>query len=558
MRNRNRSLADINERRFDVIVIGAGINGCGIARDAAMRGLNVLLLDKGDIAAGTTSSSSRLIHGGLRYLEHAEIALVRESLREREVLLHTAPHLVRPLPLLIPIYRGNRRGPLTIRIGMIAYDVLSFDKSVDHHHMLSRDEALWRAPGLNPRGLRGAALYYDAQVEFAERLAVENALGARDHGATVLTYARVDRLLTDGNRITGVALTDVLGHEAAVAHAAVVVNVAGPWVDEVLAELGQEVPRLMGGTKGTHIVVPPFPGAPNEALYVEASRDGRPYFVIPWTGRYLIGTTDIRYAGALDSVEPSAEEIDYLLGETNRVIPRAGLTRESVIASYAGVRPLPYHPEGAAGGITRRHIVRDHAPAFEGLISIIGGKLTTYRNLAAETVDAIYRKLGRKAPPCRTATVPLPGAQGDFGVFRERFLARSDLSARSASHLLRVYGTRAADVLALANGERDLLQLFDERTGAIGAEIVMAFRQEMAQTLSDALLRRTMVGLGAPIDSTSDEAAAAIAQHYLDWSPERAARELAAYREDIARFHPLAQAASGQQGTGADALPAMS
>src|SRR5262245_53630613 len=195
---------------FDLIVVGAGINGTGIARDAALRSLRVLLLDKGDIGSGTTSWSSRLIHGGLRYLEHGEIGLVRESLRERERLLHLAPHLVKPLPLLIPLYHGARRGSWLIRAGMVAYDLLSFDKSLDRHRMLSPDEAIERAPGLGRVGLKGAALYYDAQVEYAERLAVENALAARQAGATILTYARVTRLLRQGEVVTGVAFVDVL------------------------------------------------------------------------------------------------------------------------------------------------------------------------------------------------------------------------------------------------------------------------------------------------------------------------------------------------------------
>lgn len=220
---------------FDLIVIGAGINGSGIARDAAMRGLRVLLLDKGDAGGGTTSWSTRLIHGGLRYLEHREVALVRESLRERERLLRIASHLVRPLPLLIPIYGGDRRGPLLIRAGMLAYDALSYDKSLPRHRMLSRDAALAEAPGLDPSGLRGAALYYDAQVEYAERLAVESMLDARDHGAEVRLYTAVTALDWDGGDISGVRARDELTGEEFRFAARAVLNVAGPWVDQVLA-----------------------------------------------------------------------------------------------------------------------------------------------------------------------------------------------------------------------------------------------------------------------------------------------------------------------------------
>ena len=349
---------DIERQVFDVIVIGAGINGAGIARDAAMRGLRVLLLDKGDISAGTTQWATRLIHGGLRYLEHYEFALVRESLRDREALLHIAPHLVKPLGFLVPIYKGGSHGPLLIRMGMNLYDTLSYDKSMDRHKMLSRKKVEDREPGLNPEGLKAAAFYYDAQVEYAERVAVENAISARDHGATVITYANVENLIIEGSDVKGVEFTDVFSGESHTARAPVTVNVAGPWVDEVLAELqvpgtDKNVGRFMGGTKGSHLIVDAFPGAPKgEALYVEARKDGRPYFIVPWNGRYLIGTTDLRYEEDLDYVKASEEEIQYLLDETNYVIPEANLTRDDVLFTYAGVRPLPYQPRRRDG---RRH-----------------------------------------------------------------------------------------------------------------------------------------------------------------------------------------------------------
>ncbi|HYH12523.1 MAG TPA: FAD-dependent oxidoreductase, partial [Thermomicrobiales bacterium] len=257
----------MSETNHDVIVVGAGINGAGIARDAALRGLSVLLLDKTDIGAGTTSWSSRLIHGGLRYLEYAEIGLVRESLRERERLLRIAPHLVRPLPLTIPIYRWHRRGPLMIRAGMLAYDVLSYDKSLPIHHMMSPDQVLRHEPGLNVEGLTGAARYYDAQVEFPERVAVENAIDAA-HTADIHTGAEVVDLIVEAGVVKGVVWRDVTTGEEHRARASVTVNVAGPWVDRVLAELAlADLPRLIGGTKGSHIVVDPFPGAPTDALY---------------------------------------------------------------------------------------------------------------------------------------------------------------------------------------------------------------------------------------------------------------------------------------------------
>ena len=536
-RSRAETLANIERQKFDLIIVGAGINGAGIARDAASRGLRVLLLDKGDVASGTTSYSTRLIHGGLRYLEHAEVGLVRESLRERERLLRVAPHLVRPLSFLIPLYAESRRGPGPIRLGMLAYDLLSFDKSLPWHHMLNPAQMLEREPGLNPEGLRGGVTYSDAQVTFPERLTLENALAAVDRGAALLTYAQVDDLLRTGERIDGVVFRDLSSGKRYEARASLTINVAGPWVDEVLGETEHE--RLIGGTKGTHIVVGPFSGAPSSALYVEAGADGRPYFIIPWNGQYLIGTTDLPYDGDLDQVRPSEEEIGYLIDETNRALPHAGLGRADVRYAYAGVRPLPATSADNTSSITRRHIIFNHAPALEGLISIIGGKITTYRNLAEETVDLAFRKLGRISPRCVTGETPLPGATGvDWSGFAEAFHATSALPPETADRLLHIYGIAAWEILELAKQSPDLLQPFDPFSGAIGAEVIYALEQESARTLTDVLLRRTMVGLGPDAGLWAAEQAVRIAIRYTGWSPDRAARELQDYRTYVAKMSP--------------------
>jgi glycerol-3-phosphate dehydrogenase len=536
-----RNPPDIENQTFDVIVIGAGINGTGIARDAAMRGLKVLLMDKGDLASGTTSWSTRLIHGGLRYLEHGELGLVRASLRERERLLRIAPHLVKPLPLLIPVYEKARRGKFTIRAGMIAYDLLSFDKSLAHHYMLSREDTLKRAPGLNPEGLRGAAVYYDAQIEYAERLVFENALSAFQHGAAILTYARVDKFIVENDEMRGVEFTDVLGHTAHVARSLVTVNVSGPWVDEVLLGANRRTDRLICGTKGSHLVVDEFNGAPVDALYVEAQEDGRPFFIIPWNGAYLIGTTDLPYNGNLDEVTADDAEIDYLLNETNRVIPQACLNRDAIRYTYSGVRPLPCRKERDPRNITRRHFIRDHAPSLRGFASIVGGKLTTYRNLSEQTVDLLFKKLGRKSPQCRTADELLLGATAeDVASFVEQFKAESNLPEAVTERLLKIYGTRAKEVLELAASDAELLEPFDSQTGAIGAEVIFSFRDEMAQTLTDCLMRRMLVGMNAMAGLDAVEAAARLAQKYLGWDDDRTAREIADYRKYVRRFHPRA------------------
>lgn len=546
------------ERPFDLIVIGAGVNGAGIARDATLRGLSVLLVDKGDVGAGTTSRSTRLVHGGLRYLEHFEVPLVRESLRERETLLRIAPHLVHPLSFLLPIYEEHKRRPAVIRMGMMAYDALSLDKSLERHRMLSRDEALRREPGLRADGLRGAAAYYDAQAAYPERLALENALDARRRGAVVLPYMRVTGIERSHDRVTGVALHDELHGSEHRARGALVVNATGPWVDELLAGVQpRDERRLIGGTKGSHLVVEPFPGAPREAVYAEAMGDGRPYFVVPWNGLYLIGTTDTRYDGDLDDVVATDDEVAYLIAETNRLIPHAELTPERVLYTYAGVRPLPAPRPGRDGAedeaaITRSHVVHDHAgrdvpegERVEGLLSIVGGKITTYRRLAEETVDAAVKKLGRKADKCRTHQLPLPGGTAyPFEGFRERFRVTSGLPRETADRLLRIYGTRAAEVLDFADAAPALCEPFDPDTGAIGAEVVFSLRTELAETLADVVQRRTLVGYGARCGLSAIDAAAELAVRHAGWSEERAAREADAFRaQAAAALRPRAAAA---------------
>ena len=459
---------------FDVIITGAGINGAGIARDAAMRGLKVLLIDKGDMASGTSSASTRLIHGGLRYLEHFEFGLVRESLRERETLLRIAPHLVRPLPITIPIYKQSTRGRTTIRAAMIAYDLLSMGKSLPRHRMYSRAQTLEQSPGLNADGLLGSAQYFDAQVEFAERLVVENVLDARARGAQVFTYAPVTKLLVENGAVSGVQF--ISENTIHVARSRVVINAAGPWVDQLLERAPVESVRLIGGTKGSHIVVGPFLGASKSAIYLEAQSDRRPFFIIPWNGNYLIGTTDVRFEEDPDQVHTELWEIDYLLAETNRAFPNAELTRERILFTYSGVRPLPWTRNEDEQNITRRHFIREH-PHAKNLLSIVGGKLTTYRSLAEECVDLVFRKLGRQSPPCLTGQEVLP----------------EPVNFRSVAY---------------------------------------SFEYEMAKTLADSFLRRTMRGLQGDLGLGDLETAA----RELGWSDERAKWEVENYMYEIRKL----------------------
>jgi glycerol-3-phosphate dehydrogenase len=504
------------ERPYDLAIIGAGINGAGIARDAALRGLRVIVLEQNDLCSGTSAWSSRLIHGGLRYLEYGELPLVFESLRERMTLRLIAAHLVQPIRIRIPIYESASRGPLLIRLGMLLYDLLSVGKTVPRHAMLSRDEALAADPGLRADGLRAVATYFDGQVTFAERLVLENLLAARSAGADVHTYTRVTQIRTEAGAVTGLDVEDtLLGTRASIA-TKVVVNAAGPWVDTVLDVAPGDSPDLIGGTKGSHVIVGAFPGAPTDAYYVEAEADGRPFFIIPWNGQYLIGTTDIRYDGTLEDLRASPEEMDYLLAETNRVFPKAGLGRDDIHYAYAGVRPLPRREKGPASAITRRHIIKENRDVARGMISIIGGKLTTFRNLAEQTVDQVGKLLGRKLPPCRTDDTLLPGA---FGVDAARASLESlqTLSPRGVDRLLGIYGGRAARIAELASAEPTLNNTIDPARSVLAAEVVFTIRDEFAKTLVDIVHRRLMIGFDADQGRPMYDAVASIAAGEFGW-----------------------------------------
>ncbi len=502
---------------FDLIVIGGGINGVAIARDGALRGLSVLLLEKNDFGGGTSSYSSRLIHGGLRYLEYAEFPLVFESLHERRRLLRLAPHLVKQLCISIPVYKHSKRGMWLVRLGMFLYGMLSIGKSVPRHRILSRNATIKAMPGLNADNLLGGAQYFDAQVTFAERLVIENVIGAVEAGAVVKNYSPVIGINVKNGLLRSIHYIDhASGNEVEVS-ATVVVNAAGPWVDHVLATVNRELSQCMGGTKGSHIVVPVFEGAPESAVYAEAGSDKRPFFIIPWNKQFLIGTTDIRYSGDPGDAKASNAEIDYLLTETNRLFPQAKLTRSNIHYAYAGVRPLPKHESGPESAITRKHIIKKHSILARGLVSIIGGKLTTYRSLAEQTLDYVNKKNGLKGLACVTRRRLLPGAV-DLQEARTQIEKFSVLSAQGKERLLGIYGGRCIELLQIAEAESEMARVLDAAKTILAAEVCFAIRQEYAVTLIDVVYRRMMLGLTENQGADLVEQLADIAAACLDWS----------------------------------------
>ena len=536
-------LPAIQKRTYDLIVIGGGINGAATARDAALRGLVVLLLDKDDFAGGTTSWSTRLVHGGLRYLEYFEFALVRESLREREILLRTAPHLVKPIQLTIPIYRGGSRHYWEIQAGMVLYDTLSYDKSLPNHRMLPAKKFRQLFRSVDHEAAQGAAQYYDGQVEYAERLCLEIVLDAKAAGADVLNYTTVTDLKRQGDRITGLTIHHQHSGQTldiSLPAAAVVANIAGPWVDQILG-LGRQTAqaddfgsdRKIGGTKGSHIIVDPFPGAPDTALYVEAKSDGRPYFIVPWLGQYLIGTTDLPYDGDLNAVKADDAEIDYLLKETNQVLPTAHLTRDHVRFTYSGVRPLPYSEGKKAGSITRSHILYDHTrEGVSNLLSLIGGKLTTHRQVGEEITDWAFKKRRQPIPTCPTRDRPLPGCiWPDDDRLQQVFARYGDrIPSNGLDYLKQVYGANAPGVLALVDEIPELAQPIQADRPEIQAQIVYAVRSEMAQTLLDITRRRTTLAMAGNYGLDILPTLLDILQRHCDWQPDRCEQQLQAYQ----------------------------
>jgi len=545
--DRAERLRRLEEQTFDLLVVGGGVTGAGIARDAALRGLRVALVEKGDLATGTSSASSKLIHGGLRYLEQLELGLVREGVRERALLMRNAPHLARPLAFMFPVYRDSRVGLLQMRVGMWLYDILSGFTSFRRHRILGRRRATRAEPGLRADGLRGAAVYYDCLTNDA-RLTLETTLDAAAHGAVVATYAEVVELTDDGAGITtGARVHDRLqpgglhGEEPGAApfsvRARVTAVAAGPWTDRVL---GQRVSGpLLRPTKGSHIVVPRDRLPVEHAVVLIHPSDGRVMFAIPWGARTVVGTTDTDVDDGPDAVEASRDDVRYCLDVANRNFPGAGLRVEDVISTWSGLRPLM----GGGEGLDPSDVSREHAlvNVDPGLLAIAGGKLTTYRSMAEELVDRVLQKLGTKVStdPCRTKEHPLLGARGlpaDLGACAAELAREHALDDDVARHLVEAYGARARDVLRAGKeaGARPgrlvlgLPFLFDE--------VAFAVRHEWAERLDDVLRRRTLIFLQAEDQGlgVAEEVAWLMAE-LLGWDEARAAGEVDRYRQLVRR-----------------------
>ncbi len=517
--------------RFHVIVIGGGINGVAIARECARAGRRTLLVEQHDFAAGTTSRATRIIHGGLRYLEHAEIGLVRESLIERRRLLCERPHLVHPIHFLLALDQNSGRSALAIRTGLWLYRRLGGGRL---QAASSRDDQQ-KLERLLDSGRRWSVFSYeDAQCEFPERLVAEWLVESTEAGAVARNHTQVLAVDVRHRRVAGVLLRDRVSGKEERVEATWIVNATGPWADRICQRSRIQTPHpMVGGVRGSHIVVPRFAGAPDAAVYTEAV-DKRPIFVIPWNEQVLVGTTEVADQGDPGKVQPSAEEIDYLVRSLLRLFPGVRLSAADIRYSFAGVRPLPFAPKEKASAVTRKHYLHDHAAdGAEHMISVIGGKLTT----AAELARQCASKLGLSQKSSKTLAI---ASADNAGLMLDRWVIEisnmGGISEDTARGIVEWHGRRALDISRMAQRSAELRAPLCSHSEHIVAEAVDAFVGEYAVTLGDVLLRRVPVALGACWSPACGREAAARIGAVMGWNETQSAAQLEAFESERSAF----------------------
>ncbi|HMB19549.1 MAG TPA: glycerol-3-phosphate dehydrogenase/oxidase [Spirochaetota bacterium] len=503
-----RFIENYDGKEFDIVVVGGGISGAAVAHDAASRGLSVALVDKMDFGGGTSAATSKLIHGGLRYLNNLEFGLVRESLKERRRLENIAPNLVYPFPFMIPNYQKLLNNRWVIKAGMILYDILSLDKGwtwdkakkIPTHFSISRKEALESEPNLNEEGLSAATIYYDCQSISPERLTLAFIKSAVDNGAQVSNYAEVKAFIKGAdNSVKGVKVYDRLKDREIDVKGRLTINCGGPWADIVLSLAGEgESDHSIRRSEGIHLVTRPVVSKYAVALMTEK---GRHFFLIPWRGFTLIGTTDREYEGNPDQYQVTKESVDDFLVEINKTFGGDPITYDDIRFVYGGLRPLVEDQvEGTYESSRRYEIYDNKKDGFDGLITVEGGKYTTSRNLAESVVDMVGKKLEVKLPKSETDNNYLYGCEiTDLVAFFETVnIERNSFDQKTLHYLARHYGTEYDDILRIAGEDNELAKPVTP-DGEILAEVLFAVRNEMAVTLNDVLFRRTGIGtIGHP------------------------------------------------------------
>lgn len=544
---RSEMLQAMAREGVDVLVVGGGITGAGVALDAASRGFRVGLVEQADFASGTSSRSTKLVHGGIRYLPQMDFALVHEALVERANLAANAPHLVRPLPFLVPFYRGLRRPlgmrlpasgrpllPVAMRMGLWLYDNLAGRRVLVRHRRVSVAEALYLWPYLRREGLVQAALYYDARTDDA-RLTLAVLRTAAGYGARCVNYARVVALVREGGRVAGAEVEDRLEGRHLRVPARWVVNAAGVWAGQVADLAGREHPVRLTLSKGVHLLLPrELVGMGDTALVLPETEDGRLAFLVPWEDLAVLGTTDTPYSGPMDEPPVTDEDVAYLLRHAARFLG-VELEAQDVVGAYAGLRPLVSAGKRSAD-ISRRHAVVRHEPGF---VSVIGGKLTTYRQMAQDAVDVIAAEHGAgggaatgRPAACRTHRLVLVGGEEpESWPALVREAVRRGLAPALARRLLRRYGSELERLLELIREDPSLAEPLAPGAGRVGAEVVFACRATMPHGLQDLMVRRLRFVAGSPATAAgAAERVAELAARELGWSRERTAEELAGWR----------------------------
>lgn len=551
LRSREEKWRALGEQPLDLLIIGCGITGAGALRDAAHRGLRVAAVEMNDIASGTSSRSSKMIHGGLRYLKNLEFSLVFEAVTERRVLQDIAPHLIHPLGFLFPVYEGSKNTLSKVRAGLWVYDGLSLFRSPKLHRNLSRRQVLKEVPIMTQTGLKGAPLYWDCATDDA-RLTLETVLDAEERGADVFTYTRVQSLLRDDKgQVCGALVEDVLpGSNLGTleVRAKVVVNATGPWTDGTRSMSSAGAQRqLLRPTKGVHIVVPASRLPVPHAVLCFHPVDGRPLYCVPWGDHTYVGTTDTDYEGRPQDVAANRADVDYLLETVRAYFPAQQIGDDDVVSTWAGLRPL-IQPDDT---LNESKVSREHEVYVEvdGLITIAGGKLTTYRRMGREVVgralDLMMLKgdLPKGTRDPHTGREPLPGAVGwpaddDASVVEGQVTeaCRGRLEPETVSHLVQRYGMVGIDIARYCvEDQARLEQLVPDRPEVMGL-VDWAVTREFAQTITDVMVRRTRLHFRAPdqglevLDRVADRMALV-----LGWSAERKELEVAAYRAEVAR-----------------------
>jgi len=521
---------------LDIVVIGGGITGAGIARDAAMRGLSVGLLEREDFASGTSSKSARLVHGGLRYLEQYQFGLVLSACAERHTLYQMAPRLVRPQAFTFPVYRTSKKGLKMIRVGMWLYDLLALFHTIRRHRMMGAGQVSVQEPELSQQGLVGAASYYDCLTDDG-RLTLTTIQSAHGCGALVANHAEVCGLLKDQGRVAGVRVVDCIGGERFDVRARVTVNATGVWADQIRRMDDPSADRMIRVNRGSHLVLPRRKLQIRTAVAFSSADGQRAMYAIPWGETCIIGTTDVDHGEELEQVWATAEEVEGMLASVNAAFPEARLTPDDIVSTFSGLRPLIAGDEEAAYQASRdHHIVESET----GLVSIAGGKLTTYRRMAEDLVDVVSKKLekefGVKAEGCETHDCPL--AETTFDLDQEVVKLTKEapyLDRDVATHLAVAYGPASPEILALAQSDGEMKARLVPDLPYILAEVPYTIEHEMALTLKDVLTRRMKV-----IHEAGDQGAgcaplvAKTMARYLGWSEAEVGQQVEDYGRQVA------------------------